>query len=237
MLTEKGQQQTVWQENSNDHSLTSIAEVQKDLLDARRELLRWKILARQREERIREIEDSLPRRYLMVARILRELRRRWKAFLLLGIAALISLPFWPLVLLLLPFSAGRRLLWSLIARIGPLRRLSTDIRGGLLWAKLQLGKTPSHNEATRITPLIYRRPSDAGRLVENASDDQTRWRALQQLCPQRRLLLQSFGLTRADLISQDEMPELLSLSRSETSLLNIIAVERAGSSVNQGRQA
>ena len=237
MLTERGQQQTGWQKDSNDYSLTSIAEVQKDLLDARRELLRWKILARQREERIREIEDSLPRRYLMVARILRELRRRWKAFLLLGIAALISLPFWPLVLLALPFSAGRRLLWSLVARIEPLRRLSTDIRGGLLWAKLQIRKTPSHNEATRITPLIYRRPSDAGRLAETVSDDQTRWRALQQLCPQRRLLLQRFGLTQADLISHEEMPELLSLSRSEISLLNIIAVARSRSGVNQGKHA
>jgi hypothetical protein len=235
MLTEQRQTHSVRQSDSSNRTLTSLAEVQKDLLDARRDLLRWKIIARQREERLKEIEESLPRSYLMVARIARELRRRWKLFLLLAIAALISLPFWPLALIVACFPAGRRLLWSLIAKVGPLRRLSTDIQGGILWAKSQIRKTPARNDASRITPLIYHRPDRAGQSADNASDEHLRWLALQQLSPQRRLLLQRFGLSRADLINQDEMPQVLSLSRSEVSLLNVVAVSRATSGVNHGK--
>lgn len=234
MLPEQRQTHTAWQDDASYRPLTSLAEAQKDLLDTRRELLRWKIIARQREERLNEIENTLPRRYLMVARIVRELRRRWKLFLLLAIAGLVSLPFWPLAIIVVLFPAGRRLFWALIAKVGPLRRLASDIQGGILWARSQIGKTPARKAAGRITPLIYRRPDSVGQPAGNASDEHIRWLALQQLSPQKRTLLQGFGISRADLINQDEMPELLSLSRSEASLLNVVAVSRATAGVNQG---
>ncbi len=215
------QHQTARQDTKSDPSITALEVMQKDLLDARRELLRWKMLANQHQERLKEIESSASWRYSAAIRLLPPLRRRWKALLLGAIVALLLLPLSPVIVVALLLPAGRGLLWSLLARVRPLRDLLADIG-----ARLRRTNAPSRGEANQVSPLIYQRPSDdKGRFTEPASDDQRRWHLLQQLSPQRRLLLQRFGLTRAALISDYEMPELLSLSRSEISVLNVIMSE------------
>lgn len=237
MSLEQSQQQSVWHAEPHLHSQASLVEVQKDLLDARRELLRWKVLASQREERLKEMENSLSWRYAVVTRILRELLRRWKLLLLLALVALVSLPLWPVLILVAILPAGRRLIWSLSAKVAPLRRFLIDVRGGFLWISRLSGRPASRGEVSKITPLIYQRPEDEESPGDSASEEQIRWRVLQQLCPQRRLLLRKFNLTRTELVRDDEMPELLSLSRSELSLLNMIAIERGAKGVSQGRYA
>ena len=116
------------------------------------------------------------------------------------------------------FSAGRDLIWRVLWKIGPLQDLMGFVRHKFL---SRIGA--SHDDVSEITPLIYRRPTDVEPPATGVTGERQCRLLLQQLCPQRRLLLQGYGLTRNTLIRDDETPELLSLSRTEMSILRISA--------------
>jgi hypothetical protein len=197
---------------------TQLEKAQSEGVQLRREVLRWKMLARQHEDRLKEIESSVSWRIFGVMRILPELRHRWKLLLLVGILACVSLPFWPLLAILMCFTPGRDLIWRVLWKIRPLHDLMGFVR-----QKILSGIGGSHGEVSEITPLIYHRPTDVESPATGMTNERLRWLLLQQLCPQRRILLQGYGLTRNTLIRDDETPDLLSLSRTEMSVLRISA--------------
>ena len=218
--------------------LAKMEQAQNESIQLRREVLRWKILAKQHESKIKEMESSVTWKMLGIVRILPELKHRWKLLLLVAILALVSAPLWPLLLILICFTAGRDLIWRVLWRIKPLRDLMGFIRQRLLD---HLGSAPG--EARGITPLIYHRPKDV-ELVNTATNtgptakitsERRHWLLLQQLCPQRRFLLQDFGLTRNALVQDEEAPQLLSLSRAELSLLRISCASRPTSGTGSAR--
>jgi hypothetical protein len=222
----------------------SLERAESESVQLRREVLRWKMLARQHESRLKEIEASTTWRLLGVLRILPELKHRWKLLLLVAIVALVSLPFWPLLVILVCFAGGRHLVWQMLWKITPLRDLMGFVRQRLLD---HLGGT--NNDGDEIKPLIYHRPvaDDAGAAgaassalnpaISEKTSERRHWMLLQQLCPQRRLLLQGFGLTRNALLRDEEAPELLSLSHGEISLLRISSASlRSSASRGAGTQ-
>lgn len=191
---------------------------QNESVQLRREVLRWKMLARQHEGQLKEIESSVSWRIFGILRILPELRYRWKLLLLVGILALVSLPFWPLLAILMFFPSGRDLIWRALWKIRPLQDLMGFVRHKFL---SRIGS--SRDDVSEITPLIYHRPTDVEPPAPGVTGEHQCRLLLQQLCPQRRLLLQGYGLTRNTLIRDDETPELLSLSRTEMSILRVSA--------------
>jgi len=76
-------------------------------------------------------------------------------------------------------------------------------------------------EVSDLTPLIYRRPTGVESLTEGTTKERANWLLLQQLSPQQRILLQGYDVTKNALIRDDETPDLLSLSRTEMSVLKI----------------
>lgn len=197
---------------------TQLEIAQKEGVQLRREVLRLKMLARQHEDRLKEIESSVSWRICGIIRILPELRPRWKLLLLVGALALVSLPFWPLLAILMCFDVGRDLVWRALWKVRPLRGLM-----GFLRRKYLSRMGALQGEVSKITPLIYHRPADAESPATGVTSERLCWHLLQQLCPQRRFLLQGYSLTRNALIGDDETPDLLSLSRTEMSLLRISA--------------
>jgi len=195
-----------------------LEKAHNECVQLRREVLRWKMLAGQHEGRLKEIESSVSWQILGVIRILPELRHRWKLLLLVAILACVSLPLWPLLAIFMCFASGRDLIWRVLWKIRPLRDLMGFVRQKLL---SPIGG--SRGEVSEFIPLIYHRPTGVEAPAFEITNERLCWLLLQQLCPQRRILLQPYGLTRNTLIRDDETPGLLSLSRTETSLLRISA--------------
>lgn len=208
---------------------TQLENAQRESIQLRREVLRWKMLARQHEARLKEIESSTSWRISGIVRILPELRYRWKLLLLVGLLACVSLPLWPLLAILVCFTSGRDLIWRVLWKIPALRDLMGFVREKIL---SHVGV--SHNEAGEITPLIYYRPTDNETPATGMTGERRCWLLLQQLCPQRRWLLEGYSLTRNTLIGDDEAPDLLSLSSTELSVLRLSAECRP---VNASRSA
>lgn len=205
-------------DESSSELQTQLQHAQDEGVQLRREVLRWKMLARQHEERLKEIESSVSWRIFGILRILPELRYRWKLLLLVGILACLSLPFWPLLAILMFFTPGRDLIWRMLWKIAPLRDLMGFVRQKIL---NHIGN--SRGEVSNITPLIYHRPTDVESPSTGMTNERLCWHLLQQLSPQRRMLLQDYGLTQNTLIRDDEASDLLSLSRTEMSILRISA--------------
>lgn len=197
---------------------TQLKIAQSEGVQLRREVLRWKMLARQHEGQLKEIESSVSWRIFGIIRILPELRHRWKLLLLVGLTACVSLPFWPLLAILMFFAFGRDLIWRVLWRIPALQDLMGFVRQKFL---SRMGA--SRGDVGEITPVIYHRPTDAESPAKGVTSERLCWLLLQQLCPQRRVLLQGYGLTRNALIRDDEIPDLLSLNRTEMSILRISA--------------
>lgn len=172
----------------------------------------------QHEDRLKEIESSVYWRILGIIRILPELRHRWKLLLLVGILACVSLPFWPLLAILMCFAFGRDLIWRVLWKIRPLHDLMAFVRQNIL---ARLGS--SRGDSSEIAASIYHRPTQVESPATGMTNERLRWHLLQQACHQRRVLLQGYGLTRNTLISDDETPDLLSLSYTEICMLRISA--------------
>jgi len=204
------------QDTTSSGLLTQLEAAQNEGVQLRREVVRWKLLARQHEERLKDIEASVAWRILGVVRILPELRHRWKLLLLVGLLACISLPFWPLLAVLMCFASGRDLIWRVLWKIQPLQDLMGFIRQKIL---RHIGGP--RGEVSDLTPLIYHRPTGVESPATGMTKERANWLLLQQLSPQQRILLQGYGLTKNALITDDETPDLLSLSRTEMSLLKI----------------
>ena len=193
-----------------------LEKAQQEAVQLRRELLRWKMLARQHEARIREMEGSASWRLTAVLRMLPEVRRRWKILLLLGVLALLTLPLWPLLLVLMLLPRGRALLWSLLFRIRPLHDFLAYLK-----QRMQAGQRQTRG-ASPVVPLLFRRPQDAPPAAATPDAQQFPAQLMQQLCPQQRLQLERFRLTRTALLDDSELPELRSLSSAETGVLRAI---------------
>jgi hypothetical protein len=196
--------------------LTQLEAAQNEGVQLRREVVRWKMLARQHEGRLKDIESSVGWRILGVVRILPELRHRWKLLVLVGVLACLSLPLWPLLAILMCFASGRDLVWRVLWKIQPLQDLMGFVRQKLL---SHIGGP--RGEVGDLTPLIYHRPTGVESPTEGMTRERANWLLLQQLSPQQRTLLQRYRLTKSALITDDETPDLLSLSRTEVSVLKI----------------
>lgn len=205
-----------------------------ELLYARREMLRWKTIAKQHEEHVRQLDANSPWLYALI-RIMPKIKQHWKLLLLLIVGTLATLPIWPLILVVIIFPKGRELLWSLIAQLTAtfpgwrifLRSLSDKIGAstslvGRVWLRLMQGRGLGRGEYNKTVPLIYERPKSDDRVAAISNADQRQWHLLQQLSPQTRFSLQGFGLTQQNLIEDKEVRELLSTSRTETSLIRIV---------------
>ncbi len=201
-------------------SQAQLEKAQSDGVQLRREVLRWKMLARQHERRLKEIESSVTWRILGIVRILPELRYRWKLLLVVAVLTLVSLPFWPLLAILLCFTTGRDLIVRMLWKIQPLNGLMAFVRQKFL------DRTGSRSEVSEITPIVYKRPTGVDSPAPGMTKERLYWLLLQQLCPKRRILLQDSGLTRSPLIRDDETPDLLSLSSAEISVLRITTWSR-----------
>lgn len=218
MLSDLTLAETSLQDAPSFELQAQLEKAQSEGVELRREVLRWKMLARQHEGQLKEIESSVSWRVFGIIRILPELRYRWKLLLLVGVLACVSLPFWPLLAILMFFASGRDLIWRMLWKIPPLQDLMGFVRQKFL---SRIGA--SRGDVREITPLIYRRSTDAEPPATGMTSERRCWLLLQQLCPQRRLLLQGYGLTRNTLFRDDEIPDLLSLSRTEMSILRISA--------------
>ena len=210
MVTAPPLAETSVQSESVSALQAELEKAQWDNVQLRRELLRWKLLARQHEDQLREIQSNPSWRILSVVRILPELKHRWKLLLLVAALGLVTLPFWPVLTLLILFPAGRDLVWRTLWKIRPLRDLMGFIRQ----------KIVRHTEV--FTPSVYDRPVNVVSPAEGGmTGERAHWLLLQQLCPQRRAMLQDYGLTTTPLVRDDESPDLLSLSRAEMSVLRV----------------
>ncbi|MDG2048073.1 MAG: hypothetical protein P8J79_12755 [Halioglobus sp.] len=210
-----------------------------ELLYARREMLRWKTIAKQHEEHVRQLDANSPWLYALI-RIIPKIKHHWKLLLLLTVGALAMLPILPLILVVIIFPKGRKLLWSVIAQITAtfpgwrifLWSLSEKIGAsdsvlGRIWLRLMKGRGLGRGEYNKVEPLVYKRPKNNAREAVISNAGQRQWHLLQQLSPQTRFSLQDFGLTRQRLIQDSEVRQLLSTSRAETSLLRIVLAKSA----------
>jgi hypothetical protein len=198
---------------------TQLERAQSEGVQLRREVLRWKMLARQHEDRLKEIESSVYWRIFGIIRIFPELRHRRKLLLLVGMLVCVTLPIWPLLVILMCFPSGRNLIRRALRKIRPLHDLMGFVRQRIL-SRIGDSRDNEHD----IKPLIYHRPGNVESPTAAMTNERLNWLLLQQLCPQRRVLLQGYGLTRNNLVRDRETPELRSLSRTEASILGISAV-------------
>jgi hypothetical protein len=194
-----------------------LEKLQQETVQLRRELMRWKMLARQHEARVREMESSASWRLTAALRMLPEVRRRWKVLLLLGVLAVLSLPLWPLFFTMMLFARGRAFIWSMIWKIRPLHDLLSYVK-----QRIQAGKRQSRGSSSAIAPVVFRRPHDAQPDATADNPQHSRWQLLQQLCPQQRVRLERYRLSRDALLSDSELPELHSLSSAEIGMLRLI---------------
>lgn len=177
--------------------------------------LRQRILAKYRKQHPGFSQQPLP------FRILAEVRRRWKILITTGLVALILLPAWPILFLIFLFRRGRDTLWSLLVKIDPLAELLFDVRKSFLDWKLSFS-----GENVPAQPLIHQpqNTSITGKSNTYSSSAQL----LQQLSPQSRLLLRRLLPGKVDPLSATELPELLSLHRSERSIIRIVGAGDTG---------
>ena len=150
-------------------------------------------------------------------RVLAELRRRWKLLFLAGLATLVLIPVWPIAFMVVIFPRGRTMLWSLIEKIGPLEKVLTE-----LVRILQRWRISSTGIDGRVQPLIYQ--AEAGHSISGCNSNQL----IQQLSPQSRLHLLRLRFDGVEPLRTTELPELVSLHRSERSILKIVASETPG---------
>jgi hypothetical protein len=205
-----------------------VETLQQETVLLRRELLRWKMLARQHEARVREMESSASWRLTAILRLLPEVTRRWKVLLLLGVLAVLALPLWPLLLVMMMFSRGRALLWSVIWKIRPLHDLLSYLK-----QKILAGKGQSRGATSAIAPVIFQRPLDAESAITTKSPQRSRQQLMQQLCPQQRARLERYCLSRDALVNDSELPELHSLCSTEITMLRMIVSQYQQIAVDQ----
>ena len=211
----------------------------RELLFARREMLRWKTIAKQNEERINQMEGNSPLLYLLI-QVIPKIKQHWKLLLLLMIGALVTLPLWPFILVALIIPKGRHFLWSIVAKVTatfPEYRVSLwsfseklGSSNGLLgrtWLKFMQGRGLGRGEYNKIVPLTYLRPKNSTRTIAGLSQEQIQWHIFQQLSPQKRFSLQNFSVTQKSLIRDSEARQLLSTSRAEISLIKIALAKNA----------
>ena len=204
-----------------------------ELLCARREMLRWKTIAKQNEERIDQIECNSPFLYLLI-QVIPKLKQHWKLLLLLTVGAMATLPLWPVILVALIIPKGRQFVWSIVAEVTanfPEYRVSLwsfseklGSSNGLLgrtWLKFMQGRGLGRGEYNKTAPLTFIRPQTNLRTIAGLSQEQRRWHLFQQLSPQKRFSLQQFSVTQKSLIKDSEARQLLSTSRAEISLIKV----------------
>lgn len=228
------------QQHSSPRAEASIAQTDelsedtlRELLFARREMLRWKTIAKQNEEYIRQIKSNSPLLYALI-RIIPKIKQHWKLLLLLTLGTLATVPVWLLIPVVIMFPKGRKLFWSLVARVTAsfpecrvsLWSLSEKLGSsnglwGRTWLKLMQGRGLGRGEYNKIVPLIYERPTTNNRVIAGSSMDGKQWDLLQQLSPQKRFFLQRFDVTQNSLNHDSEARELLSTSRAEISLVKV----------------
>jgi len=202
---------------SKSNIAAELEKAEREIVQMRREVLRWKMLARQHEARIREIESSASWRWSAVFRALPSVTRRWKALFLLAVIACVTLPFWPLILVLMIFASGRAMLWSILWKIRPVHDLLSYVK-----QRVHSVGQKSRGNASAVAPLVFRRPVGAAPSQVNNDALELRWQLMQQLCPQQRVVLERFKLSRNELVTDSELPELRSLNRNESSILRTI---------------
>jgi hypothetical protein len=219
MTPEQQQYRPLWPDTPITHANELSEETLGELLCARREMLRWKAIANQNEEYLTQIKMNSPWLHALI-RLIPEMKQHRNRLLLLAIAGLVSLPLWPAILIIVIFPKGRKLLWSLTAKVGSLNELLTKI-----WLRLNQGRRSSRMDSSDVTPLIYARPQSTETAPQHYSAEQRRWHLFQQLSPQKRFAVQGFNITQESLVNDGESRELLSTSRSEHSLIQIALAE------------
>lgn len=147
-------------------------------------------------------------------RVLAELRQRWKILFLAGLPALVLLPVWLIALVVIIFPRGRTILWSLIKKISPLEKVLIE-----LVRTLHRWKISSTGISGRVQPLIYQPEMTHSNSSCNSNQ------LAQQLSPQSRLLLLRLHSDKVGPLRATELPERVSLHRSERSILKIVASE------------
>jgi hypothetical protein len=208
-------------------------ETLRELLFARREMLRWKTIAKQNEAYIQQIKCNSPLLYALM-RIIPEIKQHWKLLLLLTVGTFATIPVWLLMLVVIIFPKGRKLLWALVARVTatfPECRVSmwslseklgsSNGLWGRTWLKLMQGRGLGRGEYNKIAPLIYERPTTNNGVTAGSSINWNQWDLLQQLSPQKRFFLQRFDVTQKSLMHDSEARELVSTSRAEISLIKV----------------
>ncbi|MEZ5569490.1 MAG: hypothetical protein R3E54_14295 [Halioglobus sp.] len=215
--------------DDNSHLAAELEKARQELVQMRRDLVRWKIQANEYKARIEAIESSASWRWTLPIRLLPAARRQLKPLLILLLVLIVTLPVWPLLLLMMVFRRSRDFLWSVLWRITPLRGPMSFLRQRLL-----AGPGPTTSGAAPPPPLVFRRPTNALVLSAEHKPDVVRWHLMQQLCPHRRAQLEQYRLTRVGLINELESVELQSLSRTELNLLRIAVTAGAPRCVEPG---
>ncbi|MEZ5571591.1 MAG: hypothetical protein R3E64_06155 [Halioglobus sp.] len=213
-----------------DSAGMELEAAQLEIVQMRRELLRWKMLARQHEARVRDMEGSASWRWTALLRVLPEVRRRWKVLLLLGVVLVLSLPLWPAILITMMFADGRAFIWSLIWKVRPLHDLLSFLK-----QRLQKGGGHSRGRVSATTPVLFQRPTEAYPISARNDPQLLQRHFMQQLCPQQRVLMERYKLSRHLLVKDDELPELLSLHSAEIGMLRMVVSQYQDNSALKGQ--
>jgi hypothetical protein len=195
---------------------TNQAELETALLElsaTRRECLRLRQLLREQDGKIAAIESSVIWRISAPARLIPQLRPHIKTLILLGILGVLSLPFLPMIALMMLVPQCRSFIWSLLSRAPRLLDLLMLIK-----SKLTATFSRSGSQASTAVALIYDRPTGACAETEQHEDASG---LLRQLAPQKRFQLTQGAFVPRDIVSDIEDPAFTSLARTETSMLQL----------------
>ena len=188
----------------------------------RRELARWKLIAAEYESRLSMMESSASWRYSAPIRLMAELLPRWRAFVLLGILAVISLPLWPLIIILALAKPGRDFLWSSLSRIGPAGQLLQDIYARLSSAAATA--TPDTGRAVYVLKRPFEAPGETTKVTRESGDRHL----LAQLSPQNLATFSALTSTSHATQSNAEIIEIVSHSSVEKRLMMLYSAHNNG---------
>lgn len=191
------------------------------LIQARRELARWKVIAAEHESRLRAMESSASWRYLAPVRLAEEILPRWKAFLLLGIIGLLTLPLWPLILLVALLKPGRDFLWSSLTRLGSAGKLLQDI-----YARLKSHGAEATLQGDQRAVYVFQRPFEDEPGAALHSTTSAPGDLIGQLSPQQRAVM---GTLANEPWACMDAPDnaVLSLARAERNFMLLYAAHKS----------
>lgn len=188
----------------------------RDAMHMRREMLRWKQLANASQQQLRDIEASLLWRATGIFRLIPNLRQHLRPLLIIVIAAIVTLPFWPVLAIIVLFKSGRSFIWSLLVRAPSVLDLLMLIKQRLLGDTLSSSGTPA-----QAAPRIYDRIARVLPVSNATNTEDIRWNALQLVSPLKRSALDKLHVTPRSLVSENESVEFQSLATTEASIMKL----------------